>query len=76
MEVRAQELQQSTSPEVLGIFRSGQFWQKSGDFTLLFDWSVEMLLVEQPWSHTCGVLNRPKVQLVALFAHDGVMQGT
>lgn len=37
MEVRAQELQQRTSPEVLDIFCSGQFWQKSGDFTLLFD---------------------------------------
>lgn len=35
-EVRAQELKQRTSSEMLGISCPGQFWQKARAFTLLF----------------------------------------
>lgn len=36
-EVRAQELKQRTSLEVVGISCPEQFWQKARAFTLLFD---------------------------------------
>lgn len=43
----AEEVKLKPCPELLGVFCPGQLWLKAGAFTLLVDWPVEMLLVEQ-----------------------------